>query len=342
MDAVNRAPDLGRKAYEGSRIGDPHMKIKPVAKGLLTFIPGIRRALLKRGTGGTNSAYYCYGVWLKHLTILWENGIRSIPNTLAELGPGDSLGVGLAAILSDVDNYNALDVVRHLNSDLNLKIFDELVKLFQTRAARPTKGWPDFDSYLDESLFPSHILTDDVLNTSLSEERIALIRNALANPESMNKGVTIEYMVPWSDDSIIEKETVDVILSHSVLEHVVDLESTYRALYSWLKPGGMMSHQIDFTSHGVSEKWNGYRAYSELLWKIIVGKQPFLINRQPCSVHLDLIKKNDFKIICHLKRYRTDGIKRSQLSAHWRNISDDDLTCSGTFIQAQKREKSSN
>ena len=317
------------------------MKInKRVIRGFLSFIPGSQKILPVRGTGGTNSAYYCYGVWLKHITLLWENGMRSIPNTLAELGPGDSLGIGLSAMLCGVNNYYALDVVKYSNIETNLEIFDELVTLFESRAARPTKGWPDFDEYLNENLFPSHILTDELLKESLSEKRVAAIRNILKNPEYQSNEVSIKYMVPWSDESIIEKNCVDIILSHSVLEHVVDLESTYRALYAWLKPKGMMTHQIDFRSHGLSDKWNGYRAYPEFLWKIALGKRPFLINRQPHSVHIELMKKNGFNIICDLARYRTDGIQRSDLSKNWKDISDDDLTCSGTFIQVEKNSTS--
>lgn len=98
-----------------------------------------------------------------------------------------------------------------------------------------------------------------------------------------------------------------------------------------------MSHQIDFGSHGLSKKWNGYWAYSELLWKVVLGKRPFLINRQPYSVHKDLMKKNALNAICELKSYRSDGIKRLQLSPLWKNISDDDLMCSGAFVQAYKQ-----
>jgi hypothetical protein len=263
--------------------------------------------------------------------------MRAIPRTLAELGPGDSLGVGLAAMLSGVDNYYALDVVRYSNIETNLKIFEELVALFRSRAERPTKGWPDFDEYLDEHLFPSHILGEGLLETSLSENRIAAIRKTIANPGYQNDGLVIKYMVPWSDADIIEKDTVDVILSHSVLEHVVDLETAYQALHAWLKPKGVMTHQIDFTSHGLSEKWNGYRAYSEVLWKIIMGKRTFLINRQPCSVHKSLMIRNGFIVICDKARHRTDGVQRSELSNSWKNITDEDLTCSGAFFQASKQ-----
>ena len=312
------------------------MKLRPLVKGLLTFIPGMQVLLPSRGTGGTNSAYYSYGVWLKHLTLLRESGMRSMPNTLAELGPGDSLGIGLAAMLCGVNRYFALDVVRHSSCEANLRIFDELVALFESRAERPTKGWPDFDEYLNDRLFPSHILDDELLKASLSRKRIEAIRNALEYPERRTDEITIKYMVPWSEDDVIAKDSVDVILSHSVLEHVVDLEKTYRALYSWLKPNGMMSHQIDFDSHGLSEAWNGYRAYSELLWKLMMGKRPFMINRQPHSAHMELLTKNGFHVIRDLTNHRFDGIQRSDLSDHWKSITDDDLTCSEAFVQARK------
>ena len=315
------------------------MKIKMIsaAKGIVTYIPGIRRVLLQKPTGGTISAKYCYGVWMKHLTLLWENGLRDIPDTIAELGPGDSQGIGLAAMLCGVNNYYALDVTEYSNIETNLKIFDELVSLFKSRSQRPTKGWPDFDAYLDENLFPSHILTDEILNESLSDERVASIRAIIKNPGLENNGISIKYMVPWESNDIIEKNSVDVILSHSVFEHVVDLEATYKALYLWLKPNGMMSHQIDFKSHGVSTNWNGYRKYSEFLWKIICGRHTYLINRQPHSKHINLTAKNKFSLICDLKYEQTDGILRSSLSDHWQDISEEDLNCSGAFIQAQKQ-----
>ncbi len=313
------------------------MKIKPVVKGLLTFIPGMQSILPSTGTGGTNSAYWCYGIWLKHLTLLWENGTHTIPNTIAELGPGDSIGTGLAAMLCGANNYYAMDVVKHSNIETNLVIFDELIELIKSRAKRPTKGWPDIDKYYDDTLFPSHILTDELLEETLSEKRISAIRNAIKNPEYQNEGVTIKYMVPWSADNTIEEETVDVILSHSVLQEIAELEGAYRALYLWLKPNGMMTHQIDFGAQYFADTWNGHRAYPEFLWTIIKGRRPYLINRQPPSVHVDFLKKNKFKITCLLKSYREDGIPRSKLSAYWRNITDDDFTCDGAVIQAKKQ-----
>jgi SAM-dependent methyltransferase len=316
------------------------MKVKPFAKGLLTFIPGMARAPSPRAPRGTSSAedsaYYSYGVWIKHLTLLWANGMSSIPNTFAELGPGESLGVGLAAMLCGTNTYYALDVVRHSNAELNLRVLDELVTLFKARAERSDAGWPDLHEYLGDNLFPSQILSRDVLEVSLSDNRIAAIRTAIGSDGLETDGVTVKYAVPWYENAVIERDTIDVICSHSVMEHIVDLEGTYRSLYSWLKPQGIMSHQIDLSSHEIADTWNGHWAFSELQWKIMVGRRPYLLNREPHSVHTRLMAESGFSIVCDLERYGRGGIQRSDLSARWKGMSDDDFACSIAFIQAKK------
>jgi hypothetical protein len=303
------------------------MKIKPVAHGivgLLTFVPGVQTILPQIGTRGTNSADYCYQVWLNHLTMLWENGMRSIPETVAELGPGDSLGVGLAAILSGVNHYYALDKVEFAKPQLNLQIFDRLVELFNSR------------STTDERSFPSHILTDELLAVTLSEQRLASIRQILSTGTPQINGLSIKYVAPWLNSQIIPNESVDVIISQAVLEHVLELEETYQTLYAWLKPGGMMSHQIDFSSHNHAQKWNGHWGHSDFLWNIVMGNRPHLINRQPYSVHLEKLAQNNFTVVCDLPVHRSDGITRANLDKKWHGLSDADLTCSEAFIQAVK------
>jgi hypothetical protein len=274
---------------------------------------------------------------MKHLTLLGEHGMTGIPRTVAELGPGASLGIGLAAILSGSSRYYALDVVRRAHVEANLVILGNLVELFRERAGSTIGGWPDFSAYLNRDRFPGHILTDGVLAESLSGDRVTAIRVALQNPGKSVDGITIDYMVPWSRDSVLRCDSVDLAVSHSVLEHVTDLNATYRALNRWLKPGALMSHQIDFTSHGLSRKWNGHRACSELTWKVVVGRQPYLINRAPYSVHRSLVLQNDFELVCEMQNFRDDGISRDKLARHWLHITDDDLNCAGAFLQARKR-----
>ena len=312
------------------------MRIRSLLRGMVTFVPGMKW-VGNVGGGHTASATYCYSVWLKHLTLLRANGLHAVPDSVAELGPGGSIGVGLAALLSGARHYVALDVLPHTRIERNLAVFDELVELFRNRAPRPDKGWPDFDAHLDDRLFPSQILTPTLLEKLLAPERLARLRHAITHLGRSNDATeSIEYVAPWSDASVIADNSVDLIVSHSVLEHVTDLGNTYRALYRWLRPQGWMSHQIDFKSHGLSTEWNGYRRYSEFVWKLLVGRRPFSINREPCSVHLNYLREMGFETTFVLKHLRSDGIQRSQLTSHWARLSDEDLNCSGLFVHARK------
>jgi len=98
--------------------------IRKILGGFKSYVPGL---VSIHGTGGTDSARYCYTVWLRHLSILYKNRFSKIPNTIAELGPGDSIGTGLAGLISGSKKFYALDVIEHTNIKKNISIFDELV-----------------------------------------------------------------------------------------------------------------------------------------------------------------------------------------------------------------------
>ena len=135
-----------------------------------------------RGTGGTNSARYCYSVWLRHLVIAHMNGLPTAPTNVAELGPGDSLGIGLAALLSGANNYYALDIVKFANIGRNLEVFDELVELFNKRERIPdSTEFPEAYPRLESYEFPAYILTDARLRDTLDQRRVESIRTILTS-----------------------------------------------------------------------------------------------------------------------------------------------------------------
>ena len=321
------------------------MALRDVVKGAVTFIPGSEHFEFQqpKRTRAAADARYCYGVWLKHLSIAWKHGLNRIPDTVAELGPGDSLGVGISALLSGANTYDAFDVVALANVKNNLTVLDELIELFRARAPRPTKGWPDFDDCLDERLFPSSILTEALLRETLTESRLHKIREALENVGQSTNGICVRYFTQWEATRDIGAQSVDLILSHSVLQHAADLRSTYAALYAWLRGGGFMSHQIDLRSMGLSRIWNGHRMYPKWMWNILLGapatrsQRHWLINGEPRSMHLASIRDCGLNIVCTLENHREDGIHRSQLSQAWRHLSDEDLTCSGLFVLAKRQ-----
>lgn len=313
------------------------LQVRPRAfvAGLASFLPGLHR-FTNRASGGTNSARYCYSVWLRHLVRAHESGLPTDPECVAELGPGDSLGIGLAAVLCGADRYIALDAKAHANAERNVKVFDELVRLFLARTPIPDDNeWPLTQPKLSAYAFPAHILKPDRLAASLAEPRLRHIRDAI---HGKGGPVSVAYRAPWSDPWIIESACVDFFLSQAVLEHVEDLETTYAAMRGWMKPGASMSHCIDFWCHGLTWAWNGHWTVGDLAWRVVRGTRRYLINRQPLATHLDLLRKNGFHAVL-VERRREETGRGFRLAKGFRALSAEDVSTRGAFIQASLPSK---
>ncbi|MGC8605873.1 MAG: hypothetical protein ACP5VS_19580, partial [Desulfomonilaceae bacterium] len=258
-------------------------------------------------------------------------------------GPGSSFGVGLAAMLTGINQYYALDAIKFTDLKTNLQTLDELVQLFQDRAPIPhgdeftTEVRPPLKTYD----FPTHILDDGHLKKCLSLERVQLIKEALKNAfsgsdQKQNLKIGIFYIAPWSDRTVLPQSCADMILSNTVLQCVDNLKDIYESFDYWLTPGGFMSHNIDFSSYGATKEWNGHWASSKLEWALMRGKRPYLINREPYSKHLRLLEQLGFNVVCDIKFTSKSGIQREELAEEFKNLSDDDLYTSGVMLQVTK------
>jgi hypothetical protein len=309
-----------------------NLRLRPLAFGLASFVPGVTR-LFRRGTGGTSSARYCYSVWMRHLIRSHVGDKKPIPNVVAELGPGDSLGVGLAALLTGASRYYAFDFLQYASNLENLHVFDELVKLFSIRADIPDDHeFPLIRPRLTSYKFPFHIVDEKQLAETLSEDRLRHIRSCVARDSDQSDMIT--YMAPWVDSGVVQKNTVDMILSQAVLEHIDDLPKAYEAMHLWLKPSGIMSHAIDFKSHGLTKDWNGHWAQSDIAWWLLRGQRPYMINRQPYSLHIRLMQKVGFRIIVGERFESPSRIKESMIARPFGAMTNEDLTTSEAFVVA--------
>lgn len=309
-------------------------KLKSMLKGVLKSIP-VTRGVFTTNTSGTNEARYCYSVWMRHLVIS-HTTIGGIPQRVAELGPGDSLGIGLAALLSGVSCVYAFDIVNYPSTEKNLLIFDELVSLFRNRSAIPSiDEYPNIKPSIDSCNFPSGILSNEELEQNLATERINAIRRELANIND-SSNIFIQYQVPWMHSDILQKDSVDFIYSQAVLEHVDDLPYTYQVMSDWLKPGGYMSHTIDFKSHGLSAYWNGQWTFNRFEWALAKAGRPYLLNRKPCSFHVHLHEQNGFNIKTKRPVKQKNMLSRQKLIKAYRGLSEEDITTSGVYILSQK------
>ncbi len=311
------------------------MYIRPILRGLSTYVPVLNRYVGAK-TGGTVSSRYCYSVWARHLVSAGYHGLNTNPAVVAELGPGDSLGIGLAALISGSTRYCAFDVVDFGRTSRNLEIFDELVALFRARADIPGPDeFPKVKPNLESYAFPRDIFTEERLERAMEERRLATIRNSIMHPDHQDS--LIEYRVPWYDAKVIDEGSVDLIYSQAVLEHVDDLDNTYRAMNLWLKPGGHASHQIDFKCHHTARQWNGHWALSDSTWRLIRGRHAYLLNRQPYSTHVRLLADHGFRVVSDQTVTSPSQLTRQNLATRFQSLSDDDLVTSGAFFLVVKQ-----
>lgn len=313
-------------------------QLRSVIKGMATFVlPSLNRIELRKRRSPRATARYCYSVWLRHLVTLHDNGFDTWPETVAELGPGESLGVGICALLTGSSKYYALDLVKFTSWATCLELLPALVDLFRRRERIPDAvEFPDLQPELGSYEFPRHVLPSDRLNATLSEPRILEIENALRGG-SASKGNQIEitYFAPWSDSSVVRSESVDLIFSQFVLEHVDDLPTTYHAMQCWLKSGGSMSHFIDFRSHNLTKAWNGHWTCSDTTWWLMRGKRPYMLNREPHSGHVELLHRAGFAVTCDLQS-KGPGIDRALLASRFQGLSENDIVTNGALIQVRK------
>ncbi len=251
--------------------------IRPLLGGIFSYIPGLYAWWdARRPTGNSASAAYAKGIWKFHIENVQKSIPKFMPKRVIEFGPGASLGSSISAIDDGVMHAIGIDVCPYIeHSSTNLCVLNELISA-ETKPSLNAK------------------LTDEIMNFGIYD------------PNG-----TLQYVAPWEGVSLPIENSIDLIFSHSVLEHVSNPQYVYGEFYKWLKPGGIMSHKIDHSSHKITRSWNGHYVIPAWLWSIEMGKKPYLLNRLTPEEHRDIIVKMGFTII----------------SEHYVYASENDLNC---------------
>jgi hypothetical protein len=311
-----------------------------IAGGIKSFLP-VRKKYT--GTGGSDSARYCYGAWLRHALAIAHAVPDLRPHVMAEMGPGDSLGMGLAALLTGVERYVALDVLAHTNVEANLQILAELAYLIETRANIPGKDeFPELYPRVKERRFPAEALSTLGLAPDVGAARVDVLRQAiLSSVRDASESAAIRYLCPWPSASI-EPGSIDLIVSQAVLQDMdhwtgIDALSTaFSAMSRWLKRGGAMSHQVNLAFPD-TEHWNQHWAYGELTWRVIRGKRPYYVNRVPASVYVRLCEEHGFAVKAVDPVIDRRSLKRTELSDQFKNLPISDYETRALHLIAVKR-----
>ena len=305
-------------------------KLPHIIKGMLTYVPVFNHWRQHRAfTGGTNDPRYCYSVWLRHLLNVLPFGFEVKGATVGELGPGDSIGAGLAALLSGAGSYIGLDAVPFSAKNRLEPLFDGLLQLFCRREPIPGDAeFPYVRPKLESYEFPTKLIDCDQIAS-----RAQRIRRELQT--GVNSGPLIRYQAPWRSADDVAPNSLDFIFSQAVLEYV-RVEEAYNAMFRWLKPGAHATHTIDFSAHDFSPFWNGHWAYSDREWRIVWGRREYLLNREPFSGHIACARKAGFEILSVKPAYISGGLDLNALASPYQKLDPEDLRIRGAFMILRK------
>ncbi|MEO6528399.1 MAG: hypothetical protein ABIP93_17395 [Gemmatimonadaceae bacterium] len=317
------------------------MTLRLMLGGLKSYLPALAGGY--KGAVGHTTGAYCYSVWMRHQAVIAASIPRFSPRNVVELGPGDSLGIGCAALLSGSERYVGLDVVAHASPEHDVRVLDELVELFQSRAPIPSETqFPKLLPRLSSYSFPTALFSPEGPRRIRAEPaRVEQIRSALLQRTNvLYDDIPLGYVAPW-DERSVERDSTDLVVTQAVLQDMAHgdrsskLAETFAAMATWLRSGGVMSHQINFAFPG-GEEWNHHWRHSDAAWRVVRGNRPFFENRAPLSTYLKLCEQSGLEVVS-VKREHQEGLPRGRVAARFRDLPEEDFTTSSAHIVAVKR-----
>jgi hypothetical protein len=263
-------------------------------------------------------------------------------DAVVELGPGDSLGVSLAALLSGARQCTSLDVVAHNDPQHDLRVFGELIELFRHRAGIPEdREFPSMLPHATATRFPGELIPDRVLEVALAPARLDAIRAAIPRRDTA-PDLPLRYLCPWSE-RVVPAGSIDYVISQGVLQdmdHEPWRDTLTRAFVSmarWLRPGGIMSHQVDLSAP-IGGAWNDHWAIGDTQWRLTRGRRPYYLNRVPLSEYVRLCAVHGFELLGTTREPAPPGGRaRHEVAPAFRRLPDEDFETSAVLLIARRR-----
>ena len=239
--------------------------------------------------GKMNSLIYSVDTFFSHLNriSLSPESLRGL--TILELGPGDSISTSIIASCFGANTF-LLDAGDFVQKDL-LEYF-ELI------------------SYLKkEGYKTSHLEDCHDFDHLLKATRTTYLTNGLKSYDS------------------IPSDSVDIIISQAVLEHIRhhELKQTLKENKRILKRNGLCSHQIDLKDH-LSSGLNNLR-FKRRIWESNVFSQSgFYTNRVRFSALIEIFKQIGFKVeVDEVNVWKKLPIKKEKLNQEFSVLPEEEL-----------------
>ena len=138
-----------------------------------------------------------------------QHGFRVDGSSIGELGPGDSIGIGLAAMLSGASRYVGLDVVPYAAKAHLAALVDEIAQLYAARAPVPDDTeFARVRPRLSHYAFPDHLVFVDGLNDSAQRVRASVAGGLRAEGD-------VRYRAPWTTTTDVAPGSLDLVFSQA-------------------------------------------------------------------------------------------------------------------------------
>jgi SAM-dependent methyltransferase len=279
-------------------------------------------------------------VWLRHLAVLRNYGVAPPAGTVVELGPGESQGLGIAALFTGARRTVGLDAAPFASPAANRDVFAGLVGLFRdgVRAAGDDE-FPNVRPRVPTLPRPVDLTDPATLAAALDADRLAQIDAALATAGDAPAS-PVGYHAPW-DHASIPAGTADLVVSQAVLEYlpfepgndVVD--EAFAAMRRWLRPGGILSHQIDLTAP-FGPEWNAHWALGDVAWRVVRGRRT-MQNRAPRSAYLAACARHGFEVLAAIPDVAAAGVPATRLAPRFAALPAEDYVTRGLHLVARVR-----
>ena len=257
-------------------------------------------------------------------------GVDAFHGRVAEVGTGDSCGVGISFLL---DGCKQVDLIDKFYSARNIKHQRDIIK----------------------ALLPA--------SSSLS-----LNSHTQPPDEESIEGLSRHYGAQASSEKFFQKHTgYDFIISRAVLEHVDNPEHSLSLMAEALNPNGMLLHKVDLRDHGMFSSRHDELTFLKIpqWYYALMTRGSGKPNRVLTHRYKDILDRSglDYKILVtrlvgvgeitpHVpwemidRRLREGSLAKvkslkNSLAREFRKVDDKFLSIAGIFIVAKKSEHSS-
>ncbi len=283
-----------------------------IVQNFLLGLPQIKTLAMRwHSMGMGRSEEKIRPVFKELIAMLGRAGISLPGQTILELGPGQTPDLMVGGLLLGASRAIGLDVSEYL-----------------PRGFRETSSYNDLQKWLGSAVEEGELGEDVRFDNRLLDG--TAIPNSLLNMRFYDG-----RRFP------IEDESVDIVWSNCVLEHVSDHKAVFDEVWRVLRPGGVAVHIIHLQDHHTftgDEDWLRFLQFSGAQWERMFSNRSTWCNRLRSGQWANLCEAKAWEIVEfeELRQQLHADFDRKKLASPFNSMSDLELSVSWLNVALRK------